>query len=86
MLLVYLEMMEIGIKQTFRWKKILIPIGFLLLVESQFIIQFPYWSARISLLPRIYNIYIAFLHWGGSFHQYKMTSVYQTVKPKGSIR
>lgn len=47
MLLVYLEMMEIGIKQTFRWKKILIPIGFLLLVESQFIIQFPNWSARI---------------------------------------
>ena len=39
MLLVYLEMMEIGIKQTFRWKKILIPIGFLELVDSQFTIQ-----------------------------------------------
>lgn len=39
MLLVYLEMIEIGIKQTFGWKKILIPIGFLVLVESQFTIQ-----------------------------------------------
>ena len=85
-LLVYLEIMEIGIKQTCRGKKRLIPTGFQCQWETNLLFRIS--LSEYQKLTDYFHEFTKqlFCTEEASSHQYKMSSVCQTVKLQMSIR